>query len=515
MNGMFSFASRTFLAYGVLAIVCSVAVGYWYLSPREEMEVVVVTSGEFVQEVSASGKVESTQSVDLGFSQGGRVASVAVNVGDRVNAGDILVRLEQSELRASRLQKEAILASERAQLAELEQGVRPEEIAIAEADVAQKKSVLAQARQSLFEAVQESYVVAQDALFNRIDQFVVNPRSAFPEIIVSIDNSDFLADFTDARVAIQERFALWKPLSGASSPDALLEGLVVARTNLSELANLLSIAATALSRAVPTVAYPTATILGYASDVATGRNNVQNTIADLTSAETAYRNAETGLISAQKNLVLKQAGTTATSIAAQRAQVRAAEADVAAAAALIEKTEIRAPFDGTITAIDAKIGAILTGSETAVSMIGSGGFEVESYIPEINIALISVGDPVRVTLDAYGPSISFPARVAAIDPAETVRDGVSTYRILIAFDAADERIRSGMTANVVMTTDRRDSVISIPQGLVRVRDGVSFVIVAKDGVRTERPVTTGMISSMGTIEILSGLQVGEVLPISD
>ncbi len=502
--------SRTVVAYGVLLIMGAAAATYWYLAPQEEGGLFVVELGGFLQEVSASGKVESAEKVDLGFSQGGRVGNVYVRVGETVNEGDLLASIDQRELRASLLQKQALAATQRARLVELEQGTRPEEIAVADAEVGNKKAVFAQAEQAVIEALQESYVVAQDALLNRIDQFVLNPRSDYPEIIVSIDSSTLLSDFSKARVALEDSFAAWGPVR---STNELVSGIVTSRKNLLQLSDLLSIAALALSRAVPTITYPSATILSYAADVATARTNVQNTLADLTLAETAYRTAQTGLATSEKNLALKQAGTVAASIAAQRAQVSAAEADVAAAEALLGKTEIRAPFEGVVTVVDAKVGAIVSAGAPAVSMIGLGGYQVESYIPEINIALISVGDVARVTLDAYGAGISFLGRVVAIDPAETIRDGVSTYRVVLAFDSADERIRPGMTANVVITTDRREGVISIPQGLVRTRGGQTFVLVNDGGEIRERAITTGMISSLGTVEIVSGLKIGEVLPL--
>ncbi len=144
-------------------------------------------------------------------------------------------------------------------------------------------------------------------------------------------------------------------------------------------------------------------------------------------------------------------------------------------------------------------------------MIGDQLF-IESFIPEINISLIELNDSARVTLDAYGEEVEFNATVVRIDPAETIRDGVSNYKIEMVFNEVDERILAGMTANVRIMTEYRERALSIPQGFVKRENGRTFVSV-QTGADTseEREVVTGTISSSGEIEILSGLAPGEIL----
>jgi len=208
--------------------------------------------------------------------------------------------------------------------------------------------------------------------------------------------------------------------------------------------------------------------------------------------------------------VLKAAGSTPQDISAQEAQVKSAAADVAAAQAQLNKTFISAPFSGIVTVVDAKAGKIVSPNTPEISMISTGAFQIESYVPEINIALIAVRDKASVTLDAYGEKI-FPASVVSIDPAETVRDGVSTYRAMLQFDAQNPLIKSGMTANVSITTDTKESALAVPQGLVVYRDGKMFVRVLVDKSTVEREVTLGGVSSLGEVEILSGLKEGDTI----
>lgn len=82
--------------------------------------------------LAASGTVEATYA-DLGFQTAGRITEVAVREGDRVEAGAVLARLDDTEIRARAAHAEAQLAAARALLAELERGARPEELRQAEA----------------------------------------------------------------------------------------------------------------------------------------------------------------------------------------------------------------------------------------------------------------------------------------------------------------------------------------------------------------------------------------------
>jgi len=202
-------------------------------------------------------------------------------------------------------------------------------------------------------------------------------------------------------------------------------------------------------------------------------------------------------------------------LSARNKAVANAEARVKGIKTEIAERTLRAPFAGVVTVVAAERGAIASPGEIAVSLQSDDTLQIESFVPEVNIALIEVGDVAAVTLDAYGGDVVFSARVVSIDPAETVRDGVSTYRAILQFEVRDERVRSGMTANVRITTDKREGVISIPRGVVVERDGKKYVRVKVDDSVEDREVTTGAVSSLGNIEILTGLEEGDVVVLSE
>ncbi|MEM8809522.1 MAG: HlyD family efflux transporter periplasmic adaptor subunit [Cyanobacteria bacterium P01_G01_bin.38] len=101
--------------------------------PVETVEIKPVSSYQVPR--IYTGEIAALRSSDLGFERGGELVEVLVNEGERVQAGEPLARLDIRNLETQRLQVAAQKAQAEAQLAELENGARPEEIAAAEAEV--------------------------------------------------------------------------------------------------------------------------------------------------------------------------------------------------------------------------------------------------------------------------------------------------------------------------------------------------------------------------------------------
>ncbi len=260
----------------------------------------------------------------------------------------------------------------------------------------------------------------------------------------------------------------------------------------------------------------------------------------ITSAENAVNTAQSALYSAEDELRLKQAGSTDEQIRAQEAVVRQAEASLRSQRAQVssqyaivqnyqaqlEKTVLNAPISGLVTKMEAKVGEIVFPSSpysdsrvTFVSIISDKNYEIETNVAEVDIAKIEIGDMSRITLDAYGSERVFEAMVTGVDPAETLIEGIPTYKVTLEFAEESNDIKSGMTANIDILTDMKEMVIAIPQRAVITKDGKKFVKVQK-GENAEGPIIeeveilTGIRGSDGSIEVIEGLTEGEEIVIS-
>ncbi|MCK5026965.1 MAG: HlyD family secretion protein, partial [Candidatus Pacebacteria bacterium] len=138
-------------------------------------------------------------------------------------------------------------------------------------------------------------------------------------------------------------------------------------------------------------------------------------------------------------------------------------------------------------------------------------YEIEVFIPEVDIVKVSVGDEVNITLDAYSDDDIFKAMVSSIDPAETMIEGVSTYKIVLSFIVKDdERIRSGMTADAEIMTDKRENVIVVPTRAIQ-SNGHKYIQVVIGDSLEDREVIVGLKGSSGFSEITKGLLEGETI----
>jgi len=214
--------------------------------------------------------------------------------------------------------------------------------------------------------------------------------------------------------------------------------------------------------------------------------------------------AETALSQAQSNYDLRLAGNSVQSIASQQAKVDQARASV-------DDDNIISPIDGVVTKADPNVGEFVAAGQSGFAVENDGGFKIEAYVPEADIAKVAVGDMASSTLDAYGAYVDFPAKVITIDPAETVLQGVPTYKVTLLFVNVDGRVRSGMTSNLEILTHQVVGVIEIPyRSLVVTSTSTTVRIVSTDGKSyVSSPVTVGLKGSDGTIEVTSGLNVGD------
>jgi HlyD family secretion protein len=125
-----------------------------------------VTARDLTVRISASGRVEPHQRVNLSPKVSGQLVALHVEQGDRVRRGQVIARMDDAELQARRQQSQANLAQAEARLLELERGNRPEEIAQVRAQVAAARSryELARQRRQRNQELLAQGAIAQDTL---------------------------------------------------------------------------------------------------------------------------------------------------------------------------------------------------------------------------------------------------------------------------------------------------------------------------------------------------------------
>ncbi|MBX3729975.1 MAG: HlyD family efflux transporter periplasmic adaptor subunit [Candidatus Sumerlaeia bacterium] len=149
---------------------------------------------------------------------------------------------------------------------------------------------------------------------------------------------------------------------------------------------------------------------------------------------------------------------------------------------------------------------------------------LRSQIPEGDLHRVAVGQPVRITFDAYD-GLRLNGRVTNIGKVAIAREasaagvlvqaegysGQKVFEITIAFDAPDPRVKPGITAQVSIVLERHTDVLAVPIDAVRWADGHPVVtVVDAQGVATSRAVELG-VRNGGRVVVRDGLREGEMV----
>jgi len=222
--------------------------------------------------------------------------------------------------------------------------------------------------------------------------------------------------------------------------------------------------------------------------------------------------AEGTLRVSEEQLKLLQTAPKAEMVSVYYAQLKQAEVALKSVSRKYSDRVITAPTDGVIVDIHKEEGEFSGTGEKVISMIATGGFEIEIEIPESDIIKVNIGNPCEITLDAFSDDDIFKGNVVATNPTEHIIDGVVYYKAKIIFLKTGDQIKPGMTAHVDILTERKENVIIIPSRLVQSKNSHKFVNVLLDnGSIEEKTVEKGIRGFDGNAEILSGLEIGDLV----
>lgn len=471
----------------VLVIILSITL---FNNKNGNGEKIKVTRNDVVQTVSVSGKTRAALSADLSFEKSGKITGVYAKVGDYVSAGQVLVRIDSSELYANLSQAEANLLGEESRLSEIKKGTRPEEISMA-------KTAMDDAKNSLDSKVTDAYTKSDDAIRNNVDQMFDNPRSSNVKINIITNNFQLENEINNLRYEIESMLNDWSTKTSS---------LPVSTTysNLDKIKTFLDKVALAVNSLVANSNITQTTIDKYKTAISTARSSIALAYSNLNTAESVYNSAKT-------SYELKLAGNTQEAINAQTARVAQMQAQVDSIKAQLSKNVIYSPINGLVVKQEAKVGEIANPSITSISIISANKIEVEAYVPEINIGKLSIGNSVSMKLDAFAGE-KFTGKLIYIEPAETLIDNTPNFKLRIVFDNDDPRMKSGLSTDVEIEVAKKSGALSLPRYAVS-REGDKFFAdkYTEKGEIIKTEVVVGIQGDNGFTEILSGLVEGDTV----
>jgi membrane fusion protein (multidrug efflux system) len=186
--------------------------------------------------------------------------------------------------------------------------------------------------------------------------------------------------------------------------------------------------------------------------------------------------------------------------------VNVEQANIELYQAQIEKTEIRAPFDGVVGLRYVSMGAYVNAATRIATLQRVDKLKIDFSIPEKYVGRIKVGSPV--TFNIAGGDRKFTGEIYAIDP--RIDSATRTLVLRAECSNADGRLLPGAFANVELSLEQIKDALLIPSEAVVPGLDEKNVFVIKNGKAERRPVQTGTRTS-STIHVLAGLTPGDVV----
>ncbi|MGA9350910.1 MAG: efflux RND transporter periplasmic adaptor subunit [Anaerolineae bacterium] len=536
-------------------------------------QIVTAFIGDLSAGATASGRLLPRREAQLALGIVGQVEGVYVQVGDKVQAGDVLIQLEASSLERAVRSAEQSLAIQEANLAELRAGASEEDIAVAEASLESAKAGLAGAQagsagaQASLTSAQAGLIsaksaltkaeLARDALADADVTAKANLKSAQAGLSSAQAQLDALLEGTDAETIEQARLNweqaknnLWKaqlerdavngnPASPGYARDQMKAAVAnaeiavrlaeisyqQAQEGATEEAIAVAWASVAAAEAQVTnaqaqlddigdqIAQAEAAVTQAEATVAQAESQVAQAEAGVLQAEAGVLQAEAAVAQAEANLAILLQGASGEKITIAEAQVAQARISLEDAQDNLAKAALVAPFDGVVTEVYVTEGEWASG--LSVELVDTGSLEVVLDMDEIDIGAIAVGQPTIVILEAW-PDEKLTGEVVSIAPKAKVQSEIVTYQVHLSLQAGDLPILTGMTANAELVTANRENVLLVPNRAITAdrQQGKYYVNLVQGDTRVKTEVTVGLRDNNFT-EITSGLEEGDQLVIGE
>ena len=433
----------------IILLAALAAAGYWYFKIRPTEQ----NNGA----LAASGTIEATQ-VQISPETSGKIAEVLVSEGDRVQAGQELVHLDQTLL-----------------LAQLEQARAAQAQAQANYDLV-AAGTPAEQRQAAIAAAELELTSAQQALQTLYDTADLARAQAEQKVAAADEARDKAQDRLDSllgeadpedidRAQSQVTIAADKLKKAKEDYDKGLKYLdknvqkAIMQIKVSDAKTAYDMAVTRLNN-----------LLGHANqiEVTLAESNVKLAEAAMADAQReldkvkdgpdpdALALAQSRLTTAETRLALAKAGPSAEQLSLAQAQVESARRAAETLEIQIQKMVIKSPTGGVILSGSAEPGEFATPGATLLVLGLEDDKTITVYIPEDRYGLLSIGQPAAVSVDSF-PGLSFDATVVNIaDQAEFTPRNVQTvegrkntvFAIKLKVDDPQDKLKAGMPADV-------------------------------------------------------------------
>lgn len=410
-----------------------------------------------VDELLASGIIEANQ-ISVSSELGGQVVEVRAKEGETVEAGQVLINLEDKLLSAQLEQAEAALSQAQANYDLVATGPSKEQRQVS---IANAERELINAQQALDDLYENAGLMAAQALRD-----IAETEKALDKAQKRVDSLMAAAKSVDVDAAWSSVVLARKVLDDAREDFEPYEKKSIDNVSRALYQSKLAEAQKQYEATVNRYNNIVGTVNQF--ELSLAEADVDLLEAQLAKAHNQYDKmkdgpdpnalalAEANLSTAEANLALAQAGTSPEQLAAAETQVDVARTTLGVIKAQMDKLLVLAPIDGILLTRSVEPGEVVAPGATLLTMGPLEELTITVFIPEDQYGTINLGQTALVSVDSF-PGETFEAQVIRIaDQAEFTPRNVQTqedrrstvFAVKLSIDNPDGKFKPGMPADV-------------------------------------------------------------------
>jgi HlyD family secretion protein len=461
-----------------------------------------VKRGNISTTVTATGKLQPRNQVDIGTELSGTMDAVLVDDNDAVKKGQVLAKLKTNQLEDTITKMEASLAAAQAKVAQAKSQIAQTEakILLAESNLKQgiasaKQSTVqiqkdnAQVHQNNAQLEQSNAQLQQSLIQVQKDTAQIQQNKAqIQQINAQIQQAkagiaQAKASTLEARTKLSRLQTLQKDSGGKLPAKVEMDAAVAAwqkaqAAETSAVSNVQALQAS-LEGANATIETAKASIAAAKAGVNSAKAGVNAAKASVESAKTNVESAKLGTDASSANvegLKAMVASAKAEKISAEaalesaQASVTEAKANLRSAQSDLAKATITSPIDGVVLTRSVEPGQTVASSLSAPTLFTLAEdlkqMELQISVDEADVSKVSAGQTAEFTVDAWAGR-NYNATITRVSLGSTITDNVVTYLTKLTVDNSDLTLRPGMTATANIRTQSHDNVLLVPNAALR------------------------------------------------
>ncbi len=481
--------------------------------PHPQVQTAVTRQGDLIVFASGAGSVVPATEIGIGFEESGTLNELLVKVGDQVQAGQVLARLQ-----TDKTDEEVALAIADAELNVLTTQQALDDIySNSELDAAQALIDIEDAQQALedLQNIDLSQAQALQAIAEA-EEAVKNAQRIYNSVRLPADDNTIAtakAELVLAEKSLKDQQEKFNDY--VNKPDTDL-GKANQQLKLSQ------------AQAVYDSAlryYNAVTGTGSELDQESSAADLSAAQAQLAQAQRDWERIKDGpspgeialtganLAVAQEKYDTLKNGADPAEVALAQANLANAKAKLAVAQEDQAVVDLVAPMVGTIMSIDASVGEVV-GTGAIITLADLSQPVLEVYLDETDLDKVVVGFEAEIVFDSL-PDDTFTGHITEVSPSLESVSGVDTVVALVQLDADSFSkpltLPVGSNASVEVIGGRAENAVLVPVEAVReIGPDEYAVFVVEDGEPKLRIVSVGLMDYTSA-EILSGLKAGDVV----